>query len=339
MIDEHGTTYVDNTTLRAMADCDSRVVLRHVLGFTVDEEKVKLEAGIAVHEVMASYFGGRKVEHCLAQFEMLYRGYSEELGLNGFKHPLGGYSWENLDKILNEWFARDPRATMPFSVNPKLIEIGIQVPLSDECVCGFWEHNHPRPGCDGYRPAFVMWGRLDAIVTAHHDKKLYVLDHKSTGRLSTYTTEKYRMDSQMSGYTWAAQKTLGQDIAGIFINAIEFSKLPSDPVRKCAKHGVIYAECGPMHMNTQLLIYTRTATQLEQWRQDAIKLARRYRDLARNVKSLSDLTSVSMDGTFAGACGFCEFAKFCQAERSPSLEPSMLIYNPWQPFSHKATSS
>jgi hypothetical protein len=133
----------------------------------------------------------------------------------------------------------------------------------------------------------------------------------------------------MTGYVWAATRTLGQPVVGVFINGIEYSKLPSDPVRKCRTHGVPYLECGPQHMRSELLIYTRTPDQLEQWRMDAIRLARKYRELCRHPQ---DLTAVSMQGTFHDACGFCNFSRFCDAGRPSHYINAMLVKQPWRPF-------
>lgn len=344
MIAPNGTVYVDNTILRSTAECESAVALRHVLGYTIPDEAFALECGTASHEVLAEYLKGDTAERCLARYEMLYRGYSEDNGLDNSTHPSYRLSWTNTDKILSEWFATHSLGGFNFSVNPKLVEVGFEIPLSDECVCGHNEVDHRGGGCRYrgackcvlYAPAFVMWGRLDAIVQSQHDGSLYVLDHKTTGRLTPYWTEKFRNDSQMSGYVWAAQKTLGMPVTGVYINAIEYSKLPSDPVRKCREHGVVYAECGRHHMKSELLIYTRSPDQLDEWRRTAIHLARKYRDLIHRVKNIDDvLTETRMEGTFTGACGFCSFSKFCQANRPVHYADSMLTYQPWRPYEKK----
>lgn len=339
MLAANGTVYVDNTTLRAVAECESQAALRHVLGYTVVDEAHALECGTATHEVLADFLSGKPAAYCLQKYELLYHGYSEEHGLEMPEHPMHRLCWSNTDKILREWFEQHPIGSFNFSVKKELVEVGFAIPLSDECVCGHTEGFHHVgvcsyalcPCCE-YRPAFVMWGRLDAIVQSQHDGAIYVLDHKTTGRLTPYWTEKFRNDSQMSGYVWAAQKTLGMTVVGVYINAIEYSKLPDSP-RKCAKHGVQYAECGPLHMKSELLIYTRSPDQLEEWRQGALKLARKYRELIRTVPDLPALlTETRLEGTFTGACGFCAFSKFCQANRPLHYASSMLVHQPWRPF-------
>jgi hypothetical protein len=175
---------------------------------------------------------------------------------------------------------------------------------------------------------------LDAVVQGRHDGALYVLDHKTTGRLTPTWSEKFRNDSQMSGYVWAAQQTLGMPVVGVYINAIEYSQLPSAP-RKCRTHGVEYAECGPLHARSELLIYTRSPEQLETWRQNAVALARTYRTLLYrfgDAPLAEALTKPLMTGTFTNACSWCDFAKFCSAGRPQHYVDSMLIRSPWQPY-------
>jgi hypothetical protein len=337
MIDAKGTVWVDNTALRAIASCETQAALKHALSKTVADDKHQLEAGIATHEILADFMRGEDPKRCLKKYELLYRGYSEDNGLDNTDNPMYKVGWKNTSTILTEWFETHPLQGFPFLVNPKLVEVPFQLPLDNECVCSHIETEHrtggcrfrPQCGCVEYAPRFIFWGRIDAVVQANHDNAIYVLDHKTTARLTPWKVESFRMDSQMSGYTWAAEQSLGQKLAGIFVNAIEYSKLPSDPVRTCKTHGgVPYAECGPLHMKTELMIFTRTDTQLEKWHNDALTLAWRYRRVLSEIKSLSDLTKMTQGGTFHGACSFCDFKPFCQDEQQV---PGMLVEHVWRP--------
>jgi hypothetical protein len=71
MIAPNGTVYVDNTTLRATAECDSKLALRHVLGYAAGDgldEAYPLVSGTVAHEVLASHLRGKPLAYCLAQF-------------------------------------------------------------------------------------------------------------------------------------------------------------------------------------------------------------------------------------------------------------------------------
>jgi len=54
---------------------------------------------------------------------------------------------------------------------------------------------------------------------------------------------------------------------GAYINAIEFSRLPSSD-RRCTVHAVAYSECGHLHANSDLLIVERTPAEIEEWKKD-----------------------------------------------------------------------
>jgi len=343
MIAPNGTTYVDNSTLRATHSCETQAALRYILGYTTVEDSVWLYAGTATHDVLAEYFRQTlDAKTCLRKFEMLYRGYSEDNGLDDLDNSLYRVSWTNTAAVLGTWFEQHPLSSFPFTVKPGMVEVGFEYPLTDECVCGHSERHHDpergcayrgRCGCTEYRPAFVYWGRADLIVQSNHDGSIYVGDHKTAKSITTYWTDKFRLDSQMSSYTWGAQRNLGMPVAGVYINAIEFSKLPSTPSRKCKDHGVVYAECGPLHAKSQLLIYSRTPDQIDAWHTLAVKKARQYRDLASSIKTVDDcLQLTSLEGTLNNSCGFCDFKPFCQTGRKPEDVETMLVYSPWRPY-------
>lgn len=343
MILPNGQVYVDNSLLRTV-QCETRVAARHGWGYTSAEEAIAAFCGQCVHETLAAHLKGEPIEHCLKLLELMYRGYSDQHIPLDRRHRFYRLRWENVNAIIHEWLVRNPKSTLPFGVNPKLVEVGFQVPLNDECVCGHGERHHRRGGCqwrdkcgcDAFLHAFIFYGRYDALVTAEHDNSLYVLDHKTTGRLTPYKVDEYRSDSQMSGYVWAARQTTGQPVVGIYINAIELSVLPSDPVRKCKgnkfNHGVPYSECGPLHMESQMLCYTRSGEQLNQWRRTAIALARRYRDIVAKAPTKEDVGNLLTEGAFYGACLFCDFKDWCGAGRPLNYVDSMLVYSPWRPF-------
>lgn len=341
-IAENGTAYVDNTTLAAVQACKTKAALRHVLDLVAgNEESACLDAGSAAHDALAMYFQGQQAEDCLRYFDLTYKPLVEDAGFEDPKHRFHRLSWPNLHNILEQWFEDHLMGSFPFSVDPELVEVGFEMPLSNGCVCGHTQDVHTNKNgcryravckCEGYRPAFVFWGRADAVVQSRHDDALYVLDHKTTGRIGSYWAEKFRLDSQLSGYTWAIRETLGMPIAGAYINAIEFSTLPSDSSRKCRLHDVKFEECGSFHMKSSLLIYDRSEYQLKTWQGMALSLALQYRELGETVKKVEDIHQVPMDGVFNNACGFCSFSDFCRAGRPEHYQDTMLKYSPWRPY-------
>ena len=81
----------------------------------------------------------------------------------------------------------------------------------------------------------------------------------------------------------------------------------------------------------------RSPAQLYQWRQDAVRNARKYRDACEMYPELRDLAHAPMEGTFYDACRNCAFREWCSAERPLDLIDSMLVYDPWEPFAHAQT--
>ena len=342
MILTNGQVYVDNSLLSTSV-CETKMVMRHVHGYTSREEAVAAYCGQAIHEALADQLRGKTDELVLRKFKLLYEGYAAEYVPDNPKAPFYRLRYSNVEAILREYLVRKPLSTQPYSVRPGLVEVGFKVPLNDECVCGHVEERHDpvngcqwrsKCGCHKFLHAFILYGRMDALVQADHDHGLYVLDHKSTKQLNSWKLEKWRMDSQMSGYTWAAQQTTGKLVAGILINAIQVDNLPSSD-RKCKEHSVAYSECGALHARFELAIFTRTPDQLETWRRDAVRFARAYRELAKRIPTLDSLHDADMGGTFRDACSFCDFKDFCAGGRPTEYIEGMLVYSPWEPFDAK----
>lgn len=302
------TLKIDNSTLSKVG-CSTAVLLRYGLGYTTPNEKAILRAGSAGHESLACYFKGGTPKQALDVLEKEYREFAEEEVLAGDK-----LCWDNVLMIQQEWFVQHPIAKLPFKIDPDLIEIGFACPLTEEIT-------------------FV--GRMDGLVFGAEDNRPYILENKFTGRISDYWVKKFRSSSQITGYIWAAEQHLGKSVVGAFINGIQHSKLPFDPVRKCKNHGTVYAECGPLHMTSQILITQRSPWQIEEWKKTAVHLAKRFQNLKKRWGSLELLHKVRMQGTFDGSCGFCEFDDFCSAGRPLNLVQSMLVHSPWEPFKLK----
>lgn len=308
------TLALDNTILRTTARCSTEVTLRHVHGLTSEEDSAALAAGTAAHEALAVCMRGGVGG--LGVFDSLYRQYSHEHKLS--QDPrLQRLSWENTRAVLARWFEVRPAHTWPFVAIPELVEVAFELPLDDA-------------------GDFVFTGRLDAIVRDKAHGQLYVLDHKTTGRIDSGWAGAFRLDSQMSGYVWAAQETLGERVAGVYINGIEFAKLPSSD-RKCKDHGVQYAECSAEHAKFELLQFDRSPDQLATWRQTALQLANKFANLKENFGERESLTTVPHEGTFHGACRYCQFSEFCAAGRPVNSLDALFIHRPWTPLPEKGS--
>jgi len=315
------TTTIDNTILKATTRCHTEAVLRHVHGLTTEEKSAALAAGTAAHEALALWLGGVGRGGALAALNASYAATAERVATLIAADPrsekwLGRFRGENIAAIMERYFETNPVERLPFVAEPELVEIAFEVPLDEA-------------------GEFTFTGRLDAIVRERASGQLYVLDHKTTGQIDVKWGAMFRLDSQMSGYVWAAEQTLGERVAGVYINAIEFSKLPGSD-RKCTAHGVVYAECGPEHAKFELLQFDRAPWQLAAWHQTALNKAREFAGLQTTHAGHRDrLTQADMQGTFHSACKFCQFNEFCAAGRPVHALDTLFVYKPWSPLPEK----
>jgi hypothetical protein len=300
---------VDYSTLKAVAACDTKVALRHVLGLTKprDEDDAAMAAGTAAHEALAAFLAGAPAPFALATFIAEYQPVADALnpGLYPWQQRL---TLDNTRAIMERWFETHPLDQLPFRVRPDLIEVGFRVPLV---------------------PGLNLIGRCDAIV--ERDGDLYVLDHKTTGRIDTGWRHQYRLDAQMTTYVFAASATLGQRVRGIFINGIEFARVPTTD-RTCPKHRLPYAECGAEHATFEVACFDRSDDELSAWQTTTQTLARRYKSLLQSVHAVEDVPHLLQQGTYNGSCRFCGFKEFCEHERRA---PQLLVPSRWNPLARK----
>lgn len=70
----------------------------------------------------------------------------------------------------------------------------------------------------------VSWlGKHDLILREKETENVYILDHKTTGKkvTSSYYTDPFSHDDQMTSYWWQGQEKYGDAFDGILINAIQ----------------------------------------------------------------------------------------------------------------------
>lgn len=297
-------TIVDNSTLTAVAACDTQASLRYVLGLTMQEDQAPLQAGTLAHAVLAGHLSGNIAFAATAIDE--YRQWSKDAVPERDRLTAA-----NVEAVLARWIETHPISGLPFTVKPELVEVGFAVPLVDDIV-------------------FV--GRMDALVQDAQGA-WWVLEHKTTGRLDETWRRRYRSSAQITGYVWAAQQYLQAPVVGCFVNGIEFGRLPTD-TKKCRTHGTPYAECGPQHARFDMLVEQRAPHQLTAWRDDAIRLARQFQALKAAVPTAEAVPNMPMQGQFTGACTWCQFRDFCGVGRPPAMTSTIMRYDPWSPYEH-----
>ncbi len=310
--------FVDNTILRNVAECDTKATLRHVFGCTSQEESRALKAGRACHTALAAYLRTWDVGEALAAFDLEYEQWA-----TATIEPEHRLNFSNVRRVMHRWMKTHPPNSLPFQIEPEFIEMDVQTPLA---------------------PGVTYFALVDVTARDLIDESRYVVEHKTTGQISGPWTKQWKSSSQISGQLFILNQhaKAGERVVGAFVNAIEMSQLPNSQ-RKCKEHGVVYAECGDMHLKAELSVTQRTPEQLTKWRSNAIALAKRHLELramhglAKGVclpegADASLLEFVPMQGTFTGECRWCEFHDFCLSGRQPHLMKSFLLYQPWNPL-------
>lgn len=284
---------------------------------TVAEERKELLSGTAAHAALAEFFKGRGIAAALQAFDDVYKDWA--LANVPADDRL---CYANTRAILQQWFSLN-QGKLPYTVLPDLVEVYFEVPLDDQ-------------------GAITYCGIMDAVVQM--GGHLYTLENKTTGNVDFKEAE-FPLSSQLSGQVFGAQYGLvnggslalrlqGGMIAGAMVNAIEFKNLPGrdTPDKKCRTHGTPYTECRVFHANCRLLgPYPRDKAMVDAWRMDALMLAERFQQLREQAPDLSYAQTVAQEGTFTGACRFCEFKTVCVAGRDPGMIAANLVESEWKP--------
>jgi len=207
-------------------------------------------------------------------------------------------------------------AAFPYRVPLHLVEVEIGV-----------EGSRMYPLYLDDREEFEFHAIIDMIPQDMSTGSLLVVDHKTTGWLTSMWVKQWGMSSQLTGYIWAARQFLrGYNVMGALINAIELPNLPMSE-KKCAKHGVPFSQCGRYHGKSELIgPLVRTPYQVEIWRESAIELAKKLKALVGVPLTL--LHELPMEGMFNGGChayGGCEFLRFCKSGRELRMIGQLLV--------------
>lgn len=329
-----GRILVDNTLLAAEAKCQTAATVRHIYERGTADESVTLVSGQAIHKAQEVYFKGGSAAQALWAFEAFYRPWWERASqLEDVIRLLGGdakvasdrRSYENVRMVLTQWFATHDKASIPFTADPTSVEASFEVPLiADE---GIWYTGTPDIG---------------EVTT--FDGATWAVDHKSTGRITNEWKRNFRTSGQVSGYLWGLQQVRQKAYTGMFINAIELTKVPTS-TRRCSDHGVPYAECGVLHCQSDLLPIGRTPDELERWLQTARMLARRYVGRLDTIRQHPELSvtqvvgGVAQEGKVTGACGYCEHYDWCGSGQAEWLFEARYVRKVWDPSLRDATGA
>lgn len=173
----------------------------------------------------------------------------------------------------------------------------------------------------------------------------HIVTHNSTGQITSDWAHAFKLSTQMTGYVWAAQQLLGgKRVSGAIINGIQVSKLPdikyklNGEVYKCREHGVGIDECRLTHTKESLAITQRDPHEIEGWKRDAVRLAKKYRRLVAKYPTVESVSTAPQQGKFANACKFCDFKAYCEVGRPAAQIATMLKHEPWRAYDVRAAA-
>jgi hypothetical protein len=313
---------VDNSMLSSFFTCTMKGWTRYHLGLTTRDERAELLSGQAGHAALATYHLDGDKEGALRAFDGIYKMWGSQN-----VDPNDRLAWHNCRQVLDTFLTNHPPGSRawPYVVDKRFVEVPFEVPLDD--------HGD-----------FILVGRIDLIAT--YNSHFVVNENKFTGRIDDTWKRKFRLDSQLSSYFYACKyglvdgQQLSLPIMGGFVTAIQLSKLPSDPSRKCREHGVAYAECGALHTKWEIFgPLPREEALLHGWRADALAGARRMKELWDMAPTIEAAPSIAQEGLFTGACRWCELQEQCLTGRDPRRMLAGLIYKPWTPLERGKTVS
>jgi len=285
---------VSNSSLQCYSKCLTCALLKYGLCLCVPEKAAPLLAGKAGHAGHEHYFKHNgDVQGALDVFQRLYIEYNIDNVTTEER-----LKYANTSIIFAYYLETHPLESFPFITFPELIEVTRFEALDDN-------------------GDFVFHSVLDMIVQERATGMVNVLDHKFTHRLSDWWLGKWKLSPQLTGYIWSARRAVQNTIVhGAYINAIAQGLLPgSTRDAKCTKHGRKYSECRKHHSDFALFTSTRSEYALIEWRKRAINTAKAFKYLLDNFSTVDALYYVPMDGQEKDACVFCEFNKFCAADR------------------------
>jgi hypothetical protein len=177
------------------------------------------------------------------------------------------------------------------------IEFSFALPIPDE------DGNpllHPETGDPLlYAGRFDMLGDMQGV--------LFVTDEKTTGQLGNSWLKQWSLDSQFTGYCWAARQ-YGLPVAGAVIRGISF-----------LTNGNGHAEC---------IIY-RPEWQTDRW---LVELRRDVRRMIHAFKTRD--ISQALDKAICGNYGGCSFSMLCESPTPDAWIPIHYEINQWNPL-HK----
>ena len=169
---------------------------RLLVGFT---ERYAQEKVLTISEHFLRY-PPAPADHRTADYMFqVMKGYEERYRTDGLKEKLYVHEGE-------------PFVERPFKIKLATLEVDRVLPYRRELLVG-------DEGTSYVRNIHVLYtGIMDALL--RQNELFFVRDSKTSSRGGQEFEENFRLSLQTRGYCWAAQKLIGERVAGLILNAI-----------------------------------------------------------------------------------------------------------------------
>lgn len=326
-------THIDNTIRENFVICPTKARRAYIEDLAPTMPSVHLHFGGAA---AAGYEAGRRAyyeQHKTPAEAIEAAVVAAETFYGDFDPPAGSYKTkEAVGRLMRFYFGR----AFPFSEDtyrPKRMEWRFAVPIPGLV--------HP----DTQGPIYYC-GRPDTIGDVGSVE--VVEDDKTAGSLGNQWLKQWELDSQFTGYQWAAQQEgliEPGGMGGVLIRGASILKPKFDEVETTADDPLAtstktagrapnkvtkyfreeYNEAGSFG-SAQVLVY-RPQWQIDRW------LRQIQRDIGRMITAyLNDEWDYALHKGACGAYGGCNFTLLCGSEHPEQWEPVHFVKRKWDPM-------
>jgi hypothetical protein len=300
----------DNSLITTTTECPVKGIIEHKLKRQGKIESLYGSLGSACHLVLENFFTGHDIDYCIEIFDKAY----DAVIPPGIMPEEPMFYKQNIYDILNHYmFLHHPIENLPFEVVQAEENLTLEL-----------------------EPGFIFSMKRDLLVVDKASGFYFPVDHKFRfGKISPWWYNKFKTNSQISGYLWGTKHSL--DLSkypvknSLLINAISLAELPKSN-RKCRIHGVNFSECRTLHADFQFKTIERTQEQIEAWRRDIIVLAKQTKKMFDFFGSVELLQYAPRTGAFSNSCTFCSLQSWCRTGFNPDLMDKLSKPYDWRPW-------
>ena len=286
----------DFTTLAAFRRCPRYAFYRHELHLKrTSESSLALNAGTLWHTLMCSWYGSQSLglsreERILSAMETMLAQAKDMPDILSGDDPIRNPSHitEVFVAYTQKYGERDHFQVFIDDGEP-YVEKGFSLEM--------WDGG----------PLFV--GRVDGLV--NWNGRLFVLEHKTTSRVTQAYMDKWRMDFQTPGYVYAIRELTGLPIVGTLINVAAWHKniVPDKTFFRVP--------------------VTRNPGQMKMWKTQTIRWYQKYQEARESGEWDMNDGSCTM---YNQVCPYMDICCATNPETQKTIIENNYICRPWAPL-------